>query len=54
MSIDRVRQLIVAFCATYFSARVAVRVVGLRFGDGDELKKNREKKFAISKACLIS
>lgn len=43
MSIDRVRQLIVAFCATYFSARVAARVVVIRFGDGDELKKIAKK-----------
>ena len=37
------RQLIVAFCATYFSARVAARVVVIRFGDGDELKKIAKK-----------
>lgn len=49
MSIDRVRQLIVAFCATYFSARVAARVVVIRFGDGDELKKIAKKNLPFRK-----
>ena len=49
MSIDRVRQLIVAFCATYFSARVAARVVVVRFGDGDELKKIAKKNLPFRK-----